>query len=236
MSGLMRFWHSTIGKKVVMAVTGIIGIGFVIGHMVGNLQMFYPNGEEAMYHYAKLLRISMPALYAVRAVLLIAMLLHILAAYQLTQMAKAARPHDYVQRKPQVTTLAAKTMRWGGVLLLAFIVVHLLQLTIGVQALLPGFLHLDPYNNLRLTFENPLWTVFYLLAMASLALHLYHGGWAVVRTLGVARPSTHPLQRKVSIIIAVVVALGFAVVPIAATLGMFEPQAPAVLSDPEAQH
>jgi succinate dehydrogenase / fumarate reductase, cytochrome b subunit len=234
MSGLMRFWHSTIGKKVVMAVTGIIGIGFVVGHMAGNLQMFYGNGEDPMYEYAKLLRISMPLLYTVRAVLLGAVLLHILAAYQLTQMAKAARPAEYVQRKPQVTTLAAKTMRWGGVLLLAFIVIHILQITLGLSFLMPGFVHLDPYNNLRLTFANPLWTGFYLLAMASLALHLYHGGWAVVRTLGVARPSQSPLKRKVSLLIAIVVAVGFAVVPIAATLGVFEEQPPAVLSDPEA--
>ncbi|MBC8089731.1 MAG: succinate dehydrogenase cytochrome b subunit [Phycisphaerae bacterium] len=234
MSGLMRFWHSTIGKKVVMAVTGIIGIGFVVGHMAGNLQMFYGNGEEPMYKYAKLLRISMPALYAVRGVLLVAVLLHILAAWQLTQMARAARPLDYVQRTPKVTTLAAKTMRWGGVLLLTFIIVHILQITLGVSFLMPGFVHLDPYNNLRLTFANPLWTGFYVLSMAALALHLYHGGWAVVRTLGVARPSQSPLKRRVSLIIAIVVAVGFAVVPIAATLGVFEEQPPAVLSDPEA--
>ncbi len=230
----MQFWHSTIGKKVVMAVTGIIGIGFVIGHMVGNLQMFYVNGEEAMYHYAKLLRISMPLLYTVRAVLLGAVLLHIVAAYQLAQMAKAARPQAYVERRPKVTTLAAKTMRWGGVLLLAFIIIHLLQITLGVSLLMPGFVHLDPYNNLRLTFANPLWTAFYVLAMASLALHLYHGGWAVVRTLGVARPSEHPLKRKLSLLIAVVVAVGFAAIPIAATLGVFKEQPSAVLNDPEA--
>ena len=227
----MRFWHSTIGKKVVMAVTGIIGIGFVVGHMVGNLQMFYANGEEAMYHYAKLLRISMPLLYTVRAVLLGAVLLHILAAYQLTQMAKAARPVGYVQRKPQVTTLAAKTVRWGGVLLLAFIIIHLLQITLGVSFLMPGYVHLDPYNNLRLTFANPFWTGFYVLAMASLALHLYHGGWAVVRTLGIARPSQEPLKRRVSLIIAIVVALGFAIIPIAATLGVFKELPSAVLID-----
>ncbi|MEP6834744.1 MAG: succinate dehydrogenase cytochrome b subunit, partial [Gemmatimonas sp.] len=231
---LMRFWHSTIGKKVVMAVTGIIGIGFVIGHMIGNLQMFYPDGEHAMYHYAKLLRFSMPILYAVRAVLLGAVLLHILAAYQLKQMARAARPQGYVQRKPQVSTLAAKTMRWGGVLLLVFIIIHLLQITLGVPFLLPGFVHLDPYNNLRLTFANPLWTGFYLLAMASLALHLYHGGWAVVRTLGVARPSQHPLKRKLSLLIAIVVAVGFAIIPIAATLGVFKEAPSEVLNDPEA--
>lgn len=219
----MQFWHSTIGKKVVMAVTGLIGIGFVIGHMTGNLLMF--KGENAMYQYATLLRTSMPLLYTVRAVLVVAVLLHIVAAYQLTQMAKTARPQGYVERKPQVTTFAARTIRWGGVLLLAFIVLHILQITLGVGVLMPGFTHLDPYNNLRLTFANPLWTGFYLLAMASLALHLYHGGWAVVRTLGVARPSHAPLKRKISLIVAVVVAIGFAIIPVAATLGAF-PEAP----------
>jgi len=228
----MRFWHSTIGKKVVMAVTGLIGIGFVVGHMTGNLLMF--KGEVAMYEYAMLLRTSMPALYAVRAVLVIAVLLHILAAYQLTQMARAARPQDYVQRTPQVTTLAAKTIRWGGILLLAFIVVHILQITLGVRFLMPGFVHLDPYNNLRLTFANPVWTGFYVLAMASLALHLYHGGWAVVRTLGVARPSQSPLKRRISLLLAVVVAVGFATIPIAATLGLFPEAPPAVLTAGEA--
>jgi succinate dehydrogenase / fumarate reductase, cytochrome b subunit len=234
MSGLMRFWHSTIGKKVVMALTGLIGIGFVAVHMAGNLQMFYGNGEDAMYQYAKLLRISMPLLYFLRAVLVVAVLLHILSAYQLTQRARAARPQDYVQRRPQVTTLAARTMRWGGVLLVVFIVIHIMQITLGVSFLMPGFVHLDPYNNLRLTFAKPLWTGFYLLAMAALALHLYHGGWAVVRTLGVARPSTEPLKRRVSLILAIVIALGFAIVPIAATLGFFEEQPAAVLSDPDA--
>lgn len=228
----MRFWRSTIGKKVVMAVTGLIGIGFVVGHMTGNLLMF--KGENAMYEYAKLLRTSMPLLYAVRGVLLLAVILHVVAAFQLTQMAKAARPHDYVNRKPQVTTLAAKTMRWGGVLLLAFIVIHLLQITLGVGFLMPGFVHLDPYNNLRLTFANPLWTGFYLLAMASLALHLYHGGWAVVRTLGVARPSQSPLKRQVSLIIAIVVATGFAIIPIAATLGAFQEAPSSALTAGEA--
>ena len=101
----------------------------------------------------------------------------------------------------------------------------------GVGFLMPGFVHLDPYNNLRLTFANPLWTGFYVLAMASLALHLYHGGWAVVRTLGVARPSREPLKRKVSLILAIVVATGFAIIPIAATLGVFKEAPPAVLMD-----
>ena len=170
----------------------------------------------------------------VQAVLVASVLLHILAAYQLTQRAKAARPHDYVQRKPQVTTLAAKTMRWGGVLVLVFIVLHILQLTLGVGFLLPGFVHLDPYNNLRLTFSNPLWTAFYVVTMIFLGLHLYHGAWATVRTLGVSRPSQHPLKRRLSAVIAVVVAVGFAIIPIAASMGAFTEQPSAVLMDGEA--
>ena len=228
MYALSRFWQSTIGKKIVMAVTGIIGILFVIGHMAGNLQMFYPDAPVAMKHYAELLRTSMPLLWAIRIGLLSAVVLHAVAAYQLTMLSKAARPESYAVRRPQVTTLAARTIRWGGVLLLAFIVFHLLHLTIG--AVHPQFTHLDPYNNVRLGLANPLVAGFYVLAMLALGLHLYHGSWAVVRTLGVAQPSTQPLKRKLALVLAIVVAGGFIVVPVAAVLGLF-PDAPAQVDD-----
>jgi succinate dehydrogenase / fumarate reductase, cytochrome b subunit len=224
MYGLTRFWQSTIGKKVVMAVTGIIGILFVISHMVGNLQMFYPDAPIAMRHYAELLRISMPVLYGVRAALLAAVVLHVISAYQLTMIARAARPQDYKVRKPQVTTLAARTMRWGGVLLVGFIVFHILHMTLGTVH--PQFTHLDPYNNVRIGLANPLVGGFYVLAVGFLGLHLYHGSWAAVRTLGAARPSAQPLKRKIAAVIAVVVALGFMSIPIAAMAGLF-PEAPA---------
>ncbi len=219
---LSRFWQSTIGKKIVMAVTGIIGILFVIGHMSGNLLMF--KGQEAMYHYALLLRTSMPLLWAVRIGLIAAVVLHAVAAFQLTMLSRAARPQGYVERRPQVTTFAARTIRWGGVLLLVFIVLHLLQLTVGV--IHPDFTHLDPYNNVRIALSNPLVAAFYVLAMAALGLHLYHGSWAVVRTLGVARPSTQPLKRRVALVIAIIVAAGFMIIPIAAVLGKFAPAPP----------
>lgn len=228
MHALSRFWQSTVGKKTVMAVTGIIGILFVIGHMAGNLQMFYPDAPVAMKHYAELLRTSMPVLWAIRIGLLTAVVLHAVAAYQLTMLSKAARPEAYAVRRPQVTTLAARTIRWGGVLLLAFIVFHLLHLTIG--AVHPQFTHLDPYNNVRLGLANPLVAGFYVLAMLALGLHLYHGSWAVVRTLGVAQPSTQPLKRKLALVLAIVVAGGFIVVPVAAVLGLF-PDAPAQVDD-----
>ncbi len=222
MAYLARFWDSTIGKKIVMAVTGLIGVGFVLGHMSGNFLMF--KGAEAMHEYALLLRTSMPLLYVVRAVLVLAVVLHALAAYQLTMRSRAARPEGYAKVKPQVTTFAARTIRWGGVLLLVFIVFHIAQITLGWVAV-PNFVHLDPYNNLRNGLSNPLIAGFYILAMAALGLHLFHGTWAVVRTLGVARPSQHPLKRRVAVVIAVVVAVGFAVIPIAVLAGAF-PEAP----------
>lgn len=223
MYALSRFWQSTIGKKIVMAVTGIVGILFVIGHMSGNFLMF--KGQGAMHDYALLLRTSMPLLWAIRLGLLAAVGLHALAAYQLTTMAKAARPDGYAVRAPQVTTFAARTIRWGGVLLLAFIVFHLLHLTVG--AVHPQFTHLDPYTNVRLGLAQPAVAAFYIVAMLALGLHLYHGGWAVVRTLGVARPSARPLKRTLSLVLAIVVAGGFIAIPVAAMAGLF-PEAPAL--------
>ncbi len=224
MYALTRFWQSTIGKKVVMAVTGIVGILFVIGHMSGNLLMF--KGQDAMHHYALLLRTSMPLLYVVRATLFACVALHVVSAYQLTMIARAARPENYVERRPQVTTFAAKTMRWGGVLLLVFIVFHLLQLTLGVVH--PRFTHLDPYNNVAIALSNPLMVAFYVLAMAALALHVHHGIWAALRTIGASRSSAEPLKRALSVIIAVIIAAGFMIIPLATLAGVFPEQPPVV--------
>ncbi len=228
MAYLARFWDSTIGKKIVMAVTGIIGVGFVLGHMSGNFLMF--KGAEAMHEYALLLRTSMPVLYAVRAVLVIAVVLHALAAWQLTMRSRAARPEGYAKLEPQVTTFAARTIRWGGVLLLVFIIFHIAQITLGWVGV-PDFVHLDPYNNLRNGLRNPLIAGFYILAMGALGLHLYHGTWAVVRTLGVARPTQHPLKRRVAVLIAVVTAVGFAVIPIAVLAGAFPAEPSPVMTE-----
>lgn len=223
MYGLARFWHSTIGKKIVMALTGIVGILFVIGHMSGNFLMF--KGQEAMHQYAQLLRTSMPLLWAVRLGLLAAVILHAVSAYQLTMRARAARPQDYSTRRPQVTTFAAKTIRWGGVLLLVFIVYHILHMTLGTVH--PQFTHLDPYNNLRIGLSNPFVAGFYLLAMGALALHLYHGTWAAARTLGAAPSSSQPLKRRLALVLAIVVAAGFMIIPIATLVGAF-PEMPPV--------
>src|SRR4030095_15896940 len=134
---LMALWHTVIGKKVAMAVTGVVLIGFVIAHMFGNLKIFA--GPDEINAYSRFLReVGMPELgygqllWLVRIVLLVCVTLHITAAVQLTRMNRAARPIGYAAKRDIETTLAARTMRWGGALLVAFVVFHLLHLTGGV--------------------------------------------------------------------------------------------------------
>jgi succinate dehydrogenase / fumarate reductase, cytochrome b subunit len=217
MHRLASFWDSSVGKKSIMAVTGAIGVLFVLGHMVGNLQVF--QGADRLNAYGRLLHGPLNELiWGARIVLLGAVVLHVAAAWQLTMRNRAARPIGYAVRESQVSTLAARTLRWGGVLLLAFIVYHLLDLTIG--KLNPAFHEGDVYGNLLGSLQRPLIAVFYLAAMMALGLHLYHGVWSSMRSLGVAQPSGSPLKRTVAVVAAVVVAVGFAVVPLAILLGI----------------
>jgi succinate dehydrogenase / fumarate reductase cytochrome b subunit len=228
MNFLATFWRSQVGKKIVMAVTGLIGIAYVIGHMIGNLQIF--EGPEKINAYGRFLHHTVGMeLWVARAVLLAAVILHVVAATQLTVQARASRPQGYAKRQPQVSTLASRTMRFGGFLLLVFIVLHILHFTIRA---FPGYDRIDPalnatdvYGNLVTAFHNPLWTVFYVVAMVFLGLHLYHGAWSSLRTLGAAKPSPHPLKRQIAIALAVIVWAGFTIVPLGVFLG-FVPDAP----------
>jgi succinate dehydrogenase / fumarate reductase cytochrome b subunit len=215
---LVTFWHSTIGKKVVMAVTGIIGIGFVIGHIVGNLLVF--RGPDAINSYSHFLH--GPAgelLWVVRIVLLTSVILHVTAAYQLTQRSHAARPRDYAKREPQVSTYASRLMRWGGVLLLVFIIFHILHLTTGTISPVP-FVAGDVYANVTGGFRIWWVALFYIVAMMFLGLHVYHGGWSSMRTIGATSRSPNPLHRRAAAAIAVFVWLGFTVVPLAIWTGV----------------
>ena len=217
MNRLAAFWDSSVGKKAVMAVTGIMGVLFVVGHMVGNLQVF--QGAERLNAYGHLLHGPLNELvWGARVALLVALVLHVVAAWQLTMRNRAARPVDYATRTPQVSTLAARTLRWGGVLLLVFIVFHLLDLTIG--RVNPAFQEGDVYANLLGSLQRPLIALFYIIAMAALALHLYHGAWSSLRTLGVAQASVSPLKRRAALFVAIIIAVGFAVVPLAVLLGV----------------
>lgn len=222
---LVQFYRSTIGKKIIMAVTGLIGIGFVIAHMAGNLQAFV--GRDKLNAYGALLHGPLAELlWLARLVLIVAVVLHVLMAYQLTMRARAARPIGYKAREPQVSTLASRTMRWGGVLLLLFIILHILHFTTGQVDPAGWHDRLDPsgrrdvYGNLVASFR--IWWVaaFYVLAMIFLGLHLYHGAWSSVRTLGNAKPSPRPLHRRIALVVAALIWLGFTVVPLGVIVGL----------------
>ncbi len=216
---MLKFWDSSVGKKVVMGLTGLILVGFVIGHMAGNLQIFM--GMERYNAYAKLLQEDIIEItWAVRVVLLIATVLHVLSAYQLTMRNWAARPVEYARREAQVSTYASRTLRWGGVYLFIFLVLHLGQFTLGWKWLLPEYVRGAAYGNVVLAFERPIWVAFYLVAMFFLLLHLFHGTWAVLRTLGLAKNAAEPLQRRLPLIIAIVVTVGFSLVPLGVALGI----------------
>ena len=218
MNGVLAFWRSAIGKKVVMAVTGIIGIAFLIVHVAGNLLVF--RGPAAMNGYSAMLHgPAAELLWVARVVLLAAVILHVIAAWQLTQQDHAARQIKYAVKRPQQATLAARVMRWGGVLLLVFIVFHILHFTTGT--IRPGgtFYPGDVYANVVTAFHIWWVALFYLVAMVFLGLHLYHGGWSSVRTLGVTGDPRNPFRRRIAGLIAVVVWLGFSLVPLGVLLG-----------------
>ena len=221
----VQFYRSTIGKKIIMATTGLIGIAFVIGHMAGNLQAFV--GRDKLNAYGALLHGPLgELLWIVRLVLIVSVVLHVLMAYQLTMRARAARPIGYQKRDPQVSTWAARTMRWGGVLLLVFIILHILHFTTGQVDPAHAFGgtdaagHRDVYANLVASFRIWWVSAFYVLAMIFLGLHLYHGAWSSVRTLGYAKASPNPLHRRIALVVAGVIWLGFTIVPLGVLVGV----------------
>ncbi len=216
---VLNFWQSQIGKKVVMAVTGLIGVGFVVGHMLGNLQMF--QGPEQMNRYAAFLHELGGLLWLARAVLLGAVVLHVAAAVQLTRQKQAARPVAYVKGTQwEVSTFASRSIRWGGALLLFFIVFHLAHFTWRV--VYPGYSSTNIYGNVVAGFSKWYVSLFYLVTMAALFLHLYHGVWSSPRTLGAVQPSRNPLARRVAPLIAILVYLGFSAIPAAVLLGILK--------------
>ncbi len=200
-----------------MAVTGLIGIGFIVGHIAGNMMAF--KGAEAMNGYAETLHTTLAEpLWILRAVLVTAVILHVTAAYQLTRVSHAARPEKYAVRKPQSSTYASRLMRWGGVVVLAFIVFHILHFTTGDVR--PGnFIAGDPYENLVSSFKVWWVSFFYLVSMALLGLHLYHGAWASIRTIGARGRSSKPLHKSFAIALATFAWLGFSIIPLAVMLG-----------------
>lgn len=210
------FYASTIGKKVVMAVTGAAMVLFVAGHVSGNLLMF--KGPDAMNAYAAFLKSSGAVLWTVRLGLLAALLLHVHAAWSLTRLNRAARPSRYDTTTRQAATFSALSLRVGGVVLLGFVVFHLLHFTTGT--LHPAFDVHDVYGNVVIGFQSPGVAGFYLAAMAALALHLHHGVWSLFQTLGWNHPHVNPVRRRLATLLALAVPAGFAAIVTAVAFGL----------------
>lgn len=214
---------STLGKKYLMGITGLILVGFIVGHMVGNLKMFYGlNPETGIYkidEYAKFLReMGAPLfshgqlLWIVRIVLLISVILHILAATQLTLASRAARPHDYKVLKHNATSYSALTMRWGGVIILLYIIYHLLHFTFGAvhsAKFEHGWVYWNVYHGFKVWYI----TLSYGIAMLALSLHLSHGVWSVFQTFGIDRESLRSKIKIAAGLLGLVVFIGFMAVP-----------------------
>jgi succinate dehydrogenase / fumarate reductase, cytochrome b subunit len=218
MSRSPGFLGSSIGRKVVMAVTGLILFGFVLGHMIGNLQVYL--GPEALNHYGVLLRqlLHGAGLWIVRAVMLTAVSLHIWAASSLTLESRRARPEGYREQKWKESTYASRTMRWGGVILLLFVIYHLLHLTTGTVH--PSFIEGDIYHNFVAGFQSVPASLFYIVAMLALGLHLRHGVWSMCQTLGVSHPRYIRIAHAAAWIFAALIVAGNISFPIAVLAGI----------------
>ncbi len=212
------FLGSTIGRKVAMAVTGLVLFGFVIGHMVGNLQLYL--GPDALNEYAVWLReiLHGAGLWIARGGLLASAVLHIWAATSLTLESRRARDVGYRRWAPEESTYASRTMRWGGVIILLFVVFHLLDFTFGSAN--PDFRPHDVYHNVVASFRRVPVSVAYMVAMVALGFHLRHGAWSMLRTLGLAHPRYTAWAKHGALGFALVVTAGNLSFPIAVLAGL----------------
>jgi succinate dehydrogenase / fumarate reductase cytochrome b subunit len=215
---------STVGKKIMMAVTGVILIGFVIVHMIGNLKVY--QGADVFNHYAEGLRtLGEPffgygqLLWILRIILLAAVIIHIVAAVQLVLHSRKARAIGYRKYdSDMVFSYASRTMTWGGLIILGFVIYHLLHLTFGSAH--PDFIPGDSYHNLVAGFRSWPVSIAYVLAMIPLGFHLYHGFWSMLQTLGASNPKVNRIRRPIAAVLALVVVLGNISFPVAVLTGV----------------
>ena len=225
MRRVVAFYRTTVGKKVLVAVTGFILLGFVIVHMIGNLKAF--QGADYFDHYAEALRVlgapffgHEQALWLFRLVLLAAVGIHALLGIQLWLLSNRARPIGYKMEPHLEVSAASRVQRWGGLLIGAYVVYHLLHFTTGDVH--PQFVAGKAYSNLVIGFESLFAAGAYIAAVAILALHLYHGTWSGLQTLGLNHPKYNPWRRGIAAVIAIVLFVGFASVPLAVQLGVLK--------------
>jgi succinate dehydrogenase / fumarate reductase, cytochrome b subunit len=213
---ITRFYDSTIGKKAVMAVSGLILFGFLIAHMLGNLQFFL--GREVMNHYAETLHGNPALLWTVRIVLLVSVILHIWSSIELTRLKKQARPVGYIKHGNVQASVASRTMIWSGLVILVFVVFHLLHLTTGTVH--PQFVPLNAYDNLIYGLRVVPVGLFYIVAMILVGMHLSHGIWSMFQSVGFSHPKYTPLIKKFAAIFSWLLIAGFISIPIAILAGI----------------
>jgi succinate dehydrogenase cytochrome b subunit len=217
----LRFWETTIGKKAIMAVSGVVLFGYVVGHLLGNLQIYLP--PEKINHYAETLHSLPVLLWGTRILLLVSVGLHIWASYVLWRMQRAARPISYVKKVNLHSTYASRTMIWSGPIILAFVIYHLLNFTFGTVH--PGgpFDEHNVYNNVVTGFQYWPSAVFYIVAMIMLCYHLYHGLWSMFQSLGFSHPVYTPWIQRLAKVVAVLIAAGYISIPVSVLAGFIKP-------------
>jgi succinate dehydrogenase / fumarate reductase cytochrome b subunit len=209
-----RFYQTTVGKKAIMAVTGFILFGFILGHLAGNLQVF--EGQAKFDAYAAFLHSLPEALWPARLILLASVTLHILATVQLALLGKSARAVSYVKKDNSEASYASRTMYWSGPIIAAFVAYHLAQFTfVATGPVTEG----HPYDNVVLSFQQWPISAFYIIAMVLLGTHLSHGIWSMFQSLGVTSPTRSPFIKRAAQLIALVITCGFISIPVAVLAG-----------------
>jgi succinate dehydrogenase / fumarate reductase cytochrome b subunit len=223
MGWVIKFAQSSLGAKVLMALSGVLLFGFVLVHMLGNLQIFL--GQEPYNAYAHFLKSTPELLWAARLTLLGAVGLHVWAGVRLSLLNRAARPRAYVEKDYTRASFTSRTMLWTGLTVLAFIVYHLAHFTLGLtdpthyDLIDPKGYH-DAYSMFVYGFQNVYVSMFYIIAMVFLGLHLEHGVSSMFQTLGINHPRINGLTGKIGPIFAVLVVLGNISMPIAVMMGI----------------
>jgi succinate dehydrogenase / fumarate reductase, cytochrome b subunit len=218
MNWVLTFLRSSIGRKIVMAVSGVMLFGFVLVHMIGNLQVY--TGPTALDEYGVFLReiLHGTGIWIARGGLLLAAIAHVWAAWSLTRSNQKARPEGYRERQNRESTLSSRTMRWSGVFVLVFVVYHLLHFTIGTVH--PDFVE-GAVNHNFVTGLRVLWVaIFYMVATLLLGFHLYHGVWSMLQTVGLSHPRYDALRKRAAAAFAVIVVLGNLSFPLAVLTGV----------------
>lgn len=215
LSRVGQLWAAPIGKKAVMALTGVVLYGFAFVHMAGNLQFFL--GRTRFDAYGAGIKATPALLWGVRTVLLLSVVLHVVSAIQLTALKRQARPQAYQRHGRVAGSYASKTMFYGGLLLLGFLIFHILHFTTGQAH--PKFVEGAAYDNVINGFAIAPVALIYVVAMLALSMHLYHGVWSVFQSLGLNHPKYTPRLKTFAKVFAMVVTVGFVSIPLSVLAG-----------------